>query len=140
MKVYEAMTKKPVTVQPNSSVQDAAKIMSEKKIGSIIILGNGALSGILTERDLVRKVLARGKDPKSVKVNEIMSKPVVRIDEDSDLLDASELMKKKNIRRLVVVDKTKKLVGILSTNDMARVMRRAIEELTTTYYLLSRER
>ena len=140
MKVYEAMTKKPVTVQPNSSVQDAAKIMSEKKIGSIIILGNGELSGILTERDLVRKVLARGKDPKSVKVNEIMSKPVVRIDEDSDLLDASELMKKKNIRRLVVVDKTKKLVGILSTNDMARVMRRAIEELTTTYYLLSRER
>ena len=77
MKVYEAMTKKPVTVQPNSSVQDAAKIMSEKKIGSIIISGNGEFSGILTERDLVRKVLARGKDPKSVKVNEIMSKPVV---------------------------------------------------------------
>ena len=140
MKVFEAMTKNPVTVKPNSSVQDAAKIMSEKKIGSIIISGNGEFSGILTERDLVRKVLARGKDPKSVKVNEIMSKPVVRIDEDSDLLDASELMKKKNIRRLVVVDKTKKLVGILSTNDMARVMRRAIEELTTTYYLLSRER
>jgi CBS domain-containing protein len=134
------MTKNPVTVKPNSSVQDVAKIMSEKKIGSIIISGNGELSGILTERDLVRKVLAKGKDPKSVKVNDIMSKPVVRINEDSDLLDASELMKKKNIRRLVVVDKTKKIVGILSTNDMARVMRRAIEELTTTYYLMSRER
>ena len=106
MKVHEAMTKNPVTVKPNSSVQDVAKIMSEKKIGSIIISGNGELSGILTERDLVRKVLARGKDPKSVKVNEIMSKPVVRINENSDLLDASELMKKKNIRRLVVVDKT----------------------------------
>ncbi|MCK4953246.1 CBS domain-containing protein [Candidatus Bathyarchaeota archaeon] len=140
MKVHEAMTKNPVTVKPNSSVQDVAKIMSEKKIGSIIISGNGELSGILTERDLVRKVLARGKDPKSVKVNEIMSKPVVRINENSDLLDASELMKKKNIRRLVVVDKTKKIVGILSTNDMARVMRRAVEELTTTYYLMSRER
>lgn len=140
MKVHEAMTKNPVTVKPNSSVQDVAKIMSEKKIGSIIISGNGELSGILTERDLVRKVLARGKDPKSVKVKEIMSKPVVRINENSDLLDASELMKKKNIRRLVVVDKTKKIVGILSTNDMARVMRRAVEELTTTYYLMSRER
>ena len=140
MKVHEAMTKNPVTVKPNSSVQDVAKIMSEKKIGSIIISGNGELSGILTERDLVRKVLAMGKDPKSVKVKEIMSKPVVRINENSDLLDASELMKKKNIRRLVVVDKTKKIVGILSTNDMARVMRRAVEELTTTYYLMSRER
>lgn len=140
MKVHEAMTKNPVTVKPNSSVQDVAKIMSEKKIGSIIISEKGELSGILTERDLVRKVLARGKDPKSVKVNEIMSKPVVRINENSDLLDASELMKKKNIRRLVVVDKTKKIVGILSTNDMARVMRRAVEELTTTYYLMSRER
>lgn len=138
--MHEAMTKNPVTVKPNSSVQDVAKIMSEKKIGSIIISGNGELSGILTERDLVRKVLARGKDPKSVKVNEIMSKPVVRINENSDLLDASELMKKKSIRRLVVVDKTKKIVGILSTNDMARVMRRAVEELTTTYYLMSRER
>ena len=138
--MHEAMTKNPVTVKPNSSVQDVAKIMSEKKIGSIIISGNGELSGILTERDLVRKVLARGKDPKSVKVKEIMSKPVVRINENSDLLDASELMKKKNIRRLVVVDKTKKIVGILSTNDMARVMRRAVEELTTTYYLMSRER
>ena len=140
MKVHEAMTKKPLTVKPNSSVQDAAKIMSEKKIGSIIISGNGELSGILTERDLVRKVIARGKDPKSVKVSEVMSKPVVCINEDEDLLNASELMKKKNIRRLVVVDKTKKLVGILSTNDMARVLRRAIEELTTTYYLMSRER
>jgi predicted transcriptional regulator len=65
---------------------------------------------------------------------------VIHIDESADLIDASELMKKNNIRRLVILDRTKKIVGIMTSNDMTRFMRRAVEELATTYYLMSRSK
>ena len=138
MKVREAMTKNPVTVNLNTSVYDVAKIMRKERIGSIIVSEKGGLSGIITERDLVRKVLAGRKNPNNIKVSEIMSKPVISITEDEDLLTAAELMKKNKIRRLVVVDRSKNIVGIITTNDMARDMRRAVEELGTTFYLMSR--
>jgi CBS domain-containing protein len=133
------MTRNPITVNQNTTIYDSAKIMKNQKIGSIIVTDDGDLSGIITERDLVRKVLAEGKDSKSLKVTNIMSKPVIHINEDADLLDASELMRKNNIRRLVVINRNKHIVGVLTTNDMAKVMRRAVEELATIYHAMSED-
>jgi len=121
MKVKKAM-ENPIVVAPNASVRDVARIMKTDEIGSVIILENGALKGILTERDLVRKVLAEEKDPSRIKVAEIMSKPVIHISEDSDLLEASKLMEKHNIGRLVVMNSSRKVVGILTTNDITKTM------------------
>ena len=120
MKVKKAMVKNPIVVAPNASIHDAARIMKTDEIGSVMIVENGELKGILTERDLVRKVLAGEKDSRHMKVTEIMSKPVIHISEDSDLLEATKLMEKHNIGRLAVIDSSRNVVGILTTNDITK--------------------
>ena len=120
MKVKKAMVKSPKVVTPNTSIRNVARVMKEDEIGSVIIVENNELKGILTERDLVRKVLTEEKDPHYTKVAEIMSKPVIHISEDSDLLEATKLMEKHNIGRLVVIDNSRNVVGILTTNDITK--------------------
>jgi CBS domain-containing protein len=120
MKVKKAMVKSPKVVTTNTSIRNVARVMKEDEIGSVIIVENNELKGILTERDLVRKVLTGEKDPRYMKVAEIMSKPVIHISEDSDLLEATKLMEKHNIGRLVVIDSSRNVVGILTTNDITK--------------------
>lgn len=140
MKVYEAMIRKPVTLPPESTVYEAVKSMVSNNIGSILVTEGDELKGIVTERDVLTRVIAEDKDPTLTKLDEVMSKPVTHIEENEDLVEASELMKKKNIRRLAVLDEDEKLVGIITSNDIARSLRRSAEELAITYFIMSRSK
>jgi CBS domain-containing protein len=131
------MVKNPITVMPNVFVYEAARSMRDKEIGSVIVVDNGNVLGVVTERDLVRRVLAENRDPKTVKIREVMSSPVVSISPNEDILDAAYLMKKKGIRRLIVME-GEKLVGIITSDDMTRNMKRAMDEYATMTLYLSR--
>jgi CBS domain-containing protein len=108
-----------VTVEEGVSVAEASLGMYKKEEGCAIVLRQGKPFGIVTERDVTWKVAAKGLDPNSVRVAEIMSTPLVTIDPNADLTEAAKIMKKHKIRRLAVV-KEGTLHGVLTANDVAR--------------------
>jgi len=125
MAVGDIMKLDPITIDPDATVQEAAARMLEGGVGSLIVIQKGSPLGILTERDLVTKVLAvRGKD--SGKVKEVMSSPVVTIPIDFDVNEAAELMGSRRIRRLPILDGGQ-LVGIVTENDLLKVYPQLIE-------------
>ena len=117
--VKNYMRKDISTIGDRASVTEAAKAMSKSGRGFLIILKDGQPAGIVTEHDLVNKIIASEKDPNKVLVAEIMSSPLITIDPDEDLLKASELMQKHNIRRLPVV-KNGIIYGVLTARDIAK--------------------
>lgn len=119
MKIKKAMRKDIVMVDENASVTEASKLMREKGEGCAVILSRGKPIGIVTERDVTWKVAGEGLDPKSVKVAQIMSSPLITVDPDADLMVAAKLMKKHKIRRLAV-SKDEIIYGVLTAIDIAR--------------------
>lgn len=115
------MTSEVVTVDQDQTVQSVCRIMSDKEVGSVVILKDASPVGIVTERDFLRRILAADRDPKNTKIGEIMSSPVVSVSPDSNVLDALSLMKERNFRRLVVMDQHK-LVGIVTLADLSRYL------------------
>jgi CBS domain-containing protein len=108
-----------VRVEEGASVAEASLSMYNKGQGCAIVSRQGKPLGIVTEQDVTWKVAAKGLDPKSVKVAEIMSKPLITIDTDADLAEAAKIMKKHKIRRLAVV-KEETVNGILTAADIGR--------------------
>ena len=119
MKATDAMRKNTVIVEEGVSVAEACLSMRQKGEGCAIILSKqGTPFGIVTERDITWKVAANGLDPKSVKVVEVMSTPLITIDPDADLLEAAKIMRQHKIRRLAVVRKGF-LYGILTASNIS---------------------
>ena len=116
MEIREVMIKNVATVGAGALVPEASKIMSEREIGSIVVVEEGKPIGIATERDFLKRVLAKDKDPRTVKIGEVMSSPVITISPQSSVADAIALMRKKNVRRLVVVEE-EKVIGIVTSKD-----------------------
>jgi len=117
--VRDVMTKSLVTVAPSASVREAARKMFEKRVGSVLIVGDdGRLLGIFTERDLV-KVVAEGK-PLETPVSEVMSKDLVVAKESDSVASVASRMLEKWIRHMPVVDDSGKPVGIVSIRDVLR--------------------
>src|SRR6266516_3761379 len=116
--VLEIMTHKPVTIAAGATVVEAAKVMREKNIGSLVVVDRGTPTGIVTERDLVTKVAALDLQPSRVFVKDIMTSPVVA--------EAAKLMSQRKIRRLPVVEEGK-LVGMVTENDIIRIWPTLIE-------------
>ena len=112
------MTKTIHTIDCNASVLEASKIMVEKNVGYLIVLEGGRPAGMLSERDIVFKVVALEKDPSKVKVGEIMSKPLVTIDPDTTISEAIDIMVKNGFRRIPVV-RDGIIYGVLTTRDLA---------------------
>ena len=108
-----------VTVEEGMSVAEASLSMYKKGEGCAIVLRQGKPFGILTERDVTWKVAAKGLDPKSVRVAEVMSKPLITVDPNADLTEAAKVMRKHKIRRLAVVRKGV-LHGLLTAQDVSR--------------------
>ncbi len=121
MRVMDAMTRKPVVVGPEATLEECVKLMLKNNVGSLLIKENDILKGIVTEKDLVEKVILQTLNPKKTKINKIMSKVLVTVDSNSDILEAIKLMTKYGIRRLPVVDSESKLQGLLTVNDILRV-------------------
>lgn len=118
--VREVMTRRVVMVRPGTTISDAAKIMSERRVGGVIVLEDKIPVGIVTERDILLHIVAPGKNPNKIRVKEIMSSPVITIDKEADINEAAKLMKKAEIRRLPVVERGK-LVGIVTSADIMAV-------------------
>jgi len=126
LKVSEAMDEEIVTVDENTSVTEAAAKMSEKGKGCVIVLRQCRPIGMVTERDVTYKVVAKGLNPRKVKVGEIMSTPLIEVDPDADLVTAAKIMEKHKIRRLAVVRKGI-LYGVISALDIARNLEGYVE-------------
>jgi CBS domain-containing protein len=109
-----------LAVDLNTNVRDCAKAMAKRGVSCAVVVQAGGAVGIVTERDLVSKVLADVVDPTKVLVRDIMSTPLITVSPLSTLTEAAERMAQYMVRRLVVVDPTGTLVGIITTGDVAR--------------------
>jgi CBS domain-containing protein len=118
--VKEVMKTKPVIVQPFTTVLEAARIMKKNKIGNVIISEINHPIGILTESDIIKKVVCEGKNAQDVLVEEVMSSPIVITEPYISLREALKIMGKCNIRRLPVVENNL-LVGIITQRDISRL-------------------
>ena len=117
-KVKDIMTKTVVTIEANKTVSEATALMTENNVSNLIVMKDVTPIGIVTERDFVRKVLAKNK-PSTTKISEIMSTPLRVIDPDAPIKEAARKMIRKGIRRLPVMQDNK-LVGIITTTDIAK--------------------
>ncbi len=116
--VKDFMTKNVITIDASKTVIEAADLMSQNNVGDLVVMDKNTPVGIVTERDLVRRVLAERKSL-DIKVSEVMTTPLRVIDPDASLKEAARRMVNKGIRRLPVI-KDNKLVGIITTADFAR--------------------
>jgi len=116
--VKEVMKAKVITVKPDTTIKEAAQLMRKKKIGSVIVVKDKPI-GILTESDIIEKIVAEDKKASDVLVKEIMTSPIIVIDPYIDLEEAMKTMSTCNIRRLPVVEDGK-LIGIITQKDVIR--------------------
>ncbi len=124
--VVEIMSPTPVTIAEDASAADAAALIRDKHVGSLIVVADGRPTGIVTERDIVTKVAAADRSSKSTTVHEIMSAPLVAVHPHQEVAEAAKVMAARKIRRLPVI-KEGKLVGMLTENDIIRVWPQLIE-------------
>lgn len=120
LKVEDVMVKEVRTIDMNASVKEAAQIMNEFEIGCLIVGGKRNAIGIVTERDLLQRVVATAKDVTRTKVKDIMSSPLTTIKAGVEVEEAVKLMFQAKIKKLPVVRTRKQLVGLITLTDMAR--------------------
>jgi len=117
--VKDVATRKLISVDENDSIYDAVVLMTAENIGAIVITSLKKAVGILTERDLMKKVILEGLDSKNTKVGEVMSSPLITIRSDASIGEATQLMQLRKIRRLLVEDEDR-IVGIITQRDLER--------------------
>ena len=123
-----------VSLDKKKSTKDGADIMVKNNVGSVIVSDAGAYVGIVTERDLLKKVIAPGKNPATVTLGEIMSSPLFTIDTSKGLGEATSLMLQHRIRRLIAVENGK-MVGIFSQRDLQQKVNDVFRSLTESQNL-----
>jgi len=145
--VRDLMRKNPYTVAESASIQDTARIMNDKKVSSLVILDeDNNPVGLVTERDLVRKVCINDLPTNRVTNKEIMSSPLITIDSESSATTATDLMLKNNVRHLLVIDNESKdnnqLIGIITPLDLVKYEedahdegRKDVLEMILEYYI-----
>ncbi len=144
--VAEIMTKDVATVQLDATVAEAASVMAERSISGIVVMQADRVAGVLTERDLIKRVIAVGRDPACVRMEEVMSHPAVCVPPHFSVFSTSRMMEKTSIRRLVVED-NKWLCGVVTQTDIFRAVEdrwkqeeerniKSLEESDTCVYTL----
>jgi len=136
MKAKDIMTEEVVWVMPQTSLREAANKMKELDVGVLPVCNDQELVGILTDRDIVLRSTAEGKDPNNTKVAEAMSSKVEYCLEDEDVNKVAYRMEKKKIRRIPVIGHNRRLIGIISLGDIAthgerRVACKILEKIST---------
>jgi len=140
MELKDIMVKDVITVNPNATVKDATKLMNKHNIGCLIVVDKGKVVGIVTERDILRKIVEASKNPEKTKVSEIMSTKLLVAAPNMDVVDAAKMMLQRKIKKLPIVT-NKKLVGLVSLTDIARTVRiqpemmNVIKDLTKSGWL-----
>ncbi len=117
--VNDVMSKNLLSLDKSTSLQEAAEYMKKLSIGCVIVTDNNNPIGIITERDFVTKIVAEGR-PLFTEIKEVMSSPLITIDSEETIWEASELMKEKLIHKLPV-KKNDKIVGIITTTDIVKI-------------------
>jgi CBS domain-containing protein len=136
--VRDAMTASVTSARPSQSLADAARVMKTDDVGSVPVVEGERLVGILTDRDIVVRAIAEGRDPLTVTVDEVVSREPVTLDPDQNLDEALELMVRHKVRRLPVVENGR-LVGMLAQADVAAEAKpkdvgKAVEEISQPAY------
>jgi len=111
-----------IALHKDVSTHEAVELMNKNRIGCLVVVNNAGVVGILTERDLLERVLEKCKNPKETKVSEIMTKQVIVGKPDMQLAEATELMFEKKVKKLPIVEGNR-LVGLITLTDVARVAR-----------------
>ena len=126
--VMDIMEKDVEKIEPDRSISDAAAIMKENGISYLLVVDDSRLVGIITEDDIVDKVVSEGKAPKDTKIADIMVKSVIHIEPQKSLEEAAQVMTEKNIEKLPVVEGAK-LLGIITAKDMIAAEPKMIDQL-----------
>jgi MHS family proline/betaine transporter-like MFS transporter len=116
LRLNELVRRKPITISGEATIHDVVKIMAEQNIGFLVVVENGRMVGVLSERDVVRSLAERGN--LSVKVSDICKRDIIMLQADATLEEAAEKMGKHGIRHIVVVNKSGELVGVVSVRDL----------------------
>jgi CBS domain-containing protein len=138
--VKEIMVEKVISIRADATVKEAVNLMNQHEIGCLIVADKGEAVGIITERDVLKRVVSKSKDPELTKVSEIMSKPLIVGGPDMYLEDAAKLMFKRNIKKLPI-RRNGQLIGLITLSDIARVahiepqIAKVVEELRKNGWL-----
>ena len=118
-RVSDVMTKQVVYLPAETTLDEAARVMKESDIGDVVVTDGATLAGMLTDRDIVVRAVAERADPARTTIGQITTREVVMIEQSSTASEAAALMRERNIRRVLVCDNDRKLVGIVSLGDLA---------------------
>jgi len=119
MQLKEIMTPHVEVIDPDATLEEAAEKMERLDIGPLPICDGERLVGMLTDRDITVRATAQGRNPKRTRVRDVMTETVFYCFEDQDVREAAEIMEQAQIRRLVILNRDKRLVGIVSLGDLA---------------------
>ncbi len=108
-----------ITIEANVTVRKAVRLMNNREIGCLVVVQDGKPAGIVTERDMLKRVLVAGRDPRAVEVDEVMSKPLLFMEPEKEIEEAVKLMFKHKIKKLPVVE-NERLVGLVTLTDLIR--------------------
>ena len=113
------MTKTVVQLPEETNLVEAAQAMRDEDIGDVVVTARGVLAGLATDRDIVVRAVAEGKDPATTRLSDVLTEDVVLVRQDASLDDAAEMMREHGVRRLVVTDDANQVTGVLSLGDLA---------------------
>ena len=119
LRVEDVMVKDVIKINEDVTIKEAAGLMNKYEIGCLIAVKKGKVSGILTERDLLKRVIAESKDASKLRVRDVMTSPLIVAEPKMDLGEAVKLMFERKIKKLPVVE-DKRLIGLVSLTDIAR--------------------
>ncbi|HEY3008804.1 MAG TPA: CBS domain-containing protein [Micromonosporaceae bacterium] len=122
--VSDVMTKEVVYLPAETTVDEAARAMRERNIGDVVVTEGPTLAGVVTDRDIVVRAVAEQRDPGSTTIGTITSRDMIMIQDDASTAEAAQLMRDRAVRRLLVCDKDRQLVGIVTLGDLAIEMDR----------------
>ncbi|MEW2444399.1 CBS domain-containing protein [Micromonospora marina] len=118
-RVSDVMTRQVIYLSAETPLDEAARVMKESDIGDVVVTDGATLAGMLTDRDIVVRAVAERADPGTTTIGSIVTREVVMIEQHCTANEAAALMRERNIRRVLVCDSDRKLVGIVSLGDLA---------------------
>ncbi len=139
LRVKDVMVKNPIMVESEKTVKETAIVMDRSGHGCLLVISGGRVVGIVTERDLVRRALAKGGSMARTKVKKIMSSPLIVVDPEISVEEAAKVMAQHKVRRLPVVG-SGGLTGLITVSDIAKYMAEQSENSPTIFKAMARSR
>ncbi len=139
VKVYDAMTTKPVSVSPDATLEECASVMNKNHVGALVVKDDHKSIGLITEQDIVRDVIAKKINPIGKRVSEFMEKKLITISPNADIYDALVKMRDENIRHLPVLDNGK-MIGLLTLKDILKIAPQLFELLVEKFEIREQKR